>query len=280
MWRLIIALCILFAATFVTASRASGASKPRVVSINVCTDQMLLALADPEQILSLTFLSHNESASVHWEKALQYPTNKGIAEEAIALQPDLVLAGAFTSKYTLQLLQRAGVEVKSVNIASSIDDVMNTLTEVGGWLHQGARAQTLIEDMNTRLANLPTAPLMRPRAAIYDPRGYTVGAGTLRGQSLELAGWHNVAIDRGIQLYGTLALEAVLKLEPDVLISSPYSAGTWSRGQVVTEHPALLQSGLNADVIDVSSAKTICGGPWSVDVIEQLARVRKNYQQK
>lgn len=280
MWRLIIALCILFAATFVTASRASGASKPRVVSINVCTDQMLLALADPEQILSLTFLSHNESASVHWEKALQYPTNKGIAEEAIALQPDLVLAGAFTSKYTLQLLQRAGVEVKSVNIASSIDDVMNTLTEVGDWLQQGARAQALIEDMSTRLANLPTTPLMRPRAAIYDPRGYTVGAGTLRGQSLELAGWHNVAIDRGIQLYGTLALEAVLKLEPDVLISSPYSAGTWSRGQVVTEHPALLQSGLNADVIDVPSAKTICGGPWSVDVIEQLARVRKNYHQK
>jgi len=280
MHRIAFTMCLLLTASFVMAPHANAENKPRVVSINVCTDQMLLALADPEQILSLTFLSHNESASVHREKALQYPTNKGIAEEALALKPDLVLAGAFTSKYTLQLLQRAGMQVKSVNIASSIEEVIETLTEVGRWLQQEERAQALVNDMNARLAKLPTVPNARPRAAIYDPRGYTVGGGTLRGQSLELAGWYNVAVDRGIEQYGNLALETLLTLAPDVLISSPYSEGTWSRGQTINKHPALLQSGLRADVIKVPSAKTICGGPWTVDVIEQLAQVRQNFQTK
>jgi len=276
--RAIFTLCLLLA-TMLGGMQAKATDKPRVVSINVCTDQMLLTLADPEQILSLTFLSHDESASVYRDEALQYPTNKGVAEEAIALQPDLVLAGAFTSKYTLQLLERAGVAVKTVSIASSIDEVMSNMTDVGGWLQQGARAQSLVDQMNNRLSDLPPVPASRPRAAIYDPRGYTVGAGTLRGQILDLAGWHNVSDDRGIQQYGTLALETVLKLEPDVLISSPYSADTWSRGQAVNRHPALLGSGSGIDVVHVPSAQTICGGPWTVDVVEKLAKVREGYRE-
>ena len=33
---------------------AQAAERPRVASINACTDQLLLALADPEQIVGLS----------------------------------------------------------------------------------------------------------------------------------------------------------------------------------------------------------------------------------
>ncbi len=270
-------LCVLFA--LLNASSALAANKPRVASINSCTDQLALTLADPEQILSLTYLSHERSASVLRDKAISFPTNTAHAEEILALAPDLVLAGAYTSKYTIQLLRDAGVRVETINIASSIDDVMNNILMVGEWLDQSDTATAIVDNLKTRISLLPDVPKQRPRAAIFDPNGYTVGANTMRGQILELSGWHNAATDRGVQYYGTLALESLLKLNPDILVASPYSADTWSRAQALSRHPALQQSGINADVVNIPSAKTICAGPWTIGVIEELAQVRLNYQQ-
>ena len=42
---------------------ADAADRPRVASINVCTDQLLLALADPEQILGLSPYSRDAARS-------------------------------------------------------------------------------------------------------------------------------------------------------------------------------------------------------------------------
>ena len=44
---------IRIAALICAASTAHAADLPRVASINTCTDQLLLALADPEQIVGL-----------------------------------------------------------------------------------------------------------------------------------------------------------------------------------------------------------------------------------
>lgn len=248
---------------------------PRVASINLCADQLLLEFADPAQILSLTNLSHNPSASIHVDKAIHYPVNTGIVEEILPLQPDLVLAGTFTSSYTLKLLRATGLRVEIIPIANSMSELMAALEQAAGWIQQEAKAKPVIAAMRKRLASLPAPLEPLPRAAIYDPRGYTVGRSSLRGEMLELAGWHNVAADKGIQSYGTLSLETVLKLDPDVLVESPYSAGTWSRAQALNSHPALRLRGLKADVITIPSSHTICGGAWSMDVIGKLLAARQ-----
>ena len=248
--------------------------KPGVVSINLCADQMILELADAGQIMSLTNLSQQPAASVHFEQASQYPVNKGSAEEVLALQPELVIAGQYSNSYTLRLLQAANVRVETLPIAYSIADVIENLERVAGWLGQDKRGQELTAGLRKRLKLLPSPQQQRPRAAIYDPNGYTVGKDTLRGHILELAGWHNVALDRGIDNYGSLPLETLLKLDPQILLASPYSQGTWSRAQALNAHPSLHMGGLQASVVQVPSSQTICGGPWSLDVIERLVELR------
>lgn len=247
---------------------------PRVASINVCADQLLIELADPEQILSLTNLSQDPAASFHVERAKQYPINKGIVEEILPQQPDIVLAGPFTSRYTLQLLQNIGIRVETVSIANSMEAVIANLENVAGWIGQKERGQEITDVLRQGLAALPEPEHPLPRAAIYDPRGYTVGRASLRGEMLELAGWQNVASEKGIESYGTLELETILKLAPDVLIQSPYSADTWSRAQALNSHPALRTRGLKAPLIVIPSAQTICGGPWSLGVVHQLQDAR------
>lgn len=247
---------------------------PKVTSINLCTDQLMLELADPEQILSLTNLSQDPAASVHVKKAKQYPINTGIVEEILPQQPDFVLAGPFTSRYTLQLLQAVGIRVETVSIANSMEDVITNIENVAGWLGQEERGQQMTDAIRQGLATLPKPPHPWPRAAIYDPRGYTAGRASLRGEMLELTGWQNVASEKGIESYGTLSLETILKLEPDVLVKSPFSADTWSRAQAQNSHPALRKRGLKAPVITIHSSQTICGGPWSMAVIHQLQDAR------
>lgn len=256
---------------------AADSTAPRVVSINLCADQLVLELAAAEQIVSLTNLSLDPAASVHFKAAQDYPTNKGSVEEVITLAPDLVIAGQFTNRHTLQLLRNVDIRVEILPIANSIDALFDNLTQVSLWLEQPQNGEAIIAGLKERLNALPTSTEPRPRAAVYDPNGYTVGKASLRGEILDRAGWHNVASDKGIESYGSLSLETMITLMPDVLISSPFSAGTWSRAQAMNEHPVLHRTGLRAEVIHIPSSHTICGGPWTLDVIEQLHQIRKNH---
>ena len=263
---------------FVSAARLDPVSAddklPRLVSINLCADQLLMSFADDEQILSLSNLSHDAAGSYHVEKALQFPINKGEVEQVLPLQPDLVIAGQYTDRYTVNLLKSVGLRVEQLPIANSMEELFKNFEMVAQWTGHPSRGQATIEQFKSRLAALSQSEEPRPRVAIYDPNGYTVGAASLRGEALELAGWHNVATDLGIDGYGSMALETLINLDPDALVESPYSAETWSRAQAQNAHPAINQRGLKARVISIPSAQTICGGPWTIDVIEKLEQER------
>src|SRR5690606_1418517 len=75
----------------------------RVVSINVCTDQLALLLADEGQLESVSYLSQDPELSVMAAKARKMPVNYAQAEEVFLMKPDLVLAGTFSSRATVGL---------------------------------------------------------------------------------------------------------------------------------------------------------------------------------
>ncbi|MFK8083369.1 MAG: ABC transporter substrate-binding protein [Granulosicoccus sp.] len=253
---------------------------PRVVSINLCTDQLLMLLADPGQIMGLGRLSRDAAGSVFHELANDYSQLDPVAEELLPLAPDLVLTGPFTPRHTLSLLNELGLRVETLPIANSVDQMLDNVQRVGDLIQQVERAADIIGHVRQRLAaiavrvGLLTNP--RPRAAVFDTNGYTVGDKSVRGQILELSGWQNVALEKDIEAYGVLGLEELISLRPQALVESPYSDSTYSRGQTLTRHPAIRASGLDPLIIHVPSNQTICAGPWTVDVIEQLLEVREN----
>lgn len=261
-----------------SSTPADKPALPTVVSINLCADQLVLAFADDSQILSLSHLSHDPAGSVYADMAKRYPTNTGHVEEVLPLQPDLVIAGQYTSRYTLQLLESVGLRVEILPIADSIEALQDNVLQVSRWLGRPEVGQQEVARMQQQLAALSSVTESKPRAAVYDPNGYTVGDNSLRGQSLKLAGWHNVATDKGIGSYGSLSLESLITLAPDALFESPYSPDTWSRGQALSVHPALKHRGLKTKVISIPSSQTICGGPWTVDLIRELEQERISMQ--
>ena len=271
------------------ATNAAPEPLPDVVSINLCADQLLLELAAPGQIRSLSRLALDPAASHHVRRAAGVPTNDGGAEPVLALDADVVIVGEYSDRYTVRLLEARGQDVRTLPLADSVGGVLDNLQLVGDWIGRGDAARELVASLEARLeavaasnatevADAPHAahgPAHPPAAAVYDPNGYTVGPETLRGEMLARAGFANVAEAAGITGYGSLSLESVLRRAPDVLIDSPFSPGTWSRAQALSSHPALRSRGLRPDVITLASADTICGGPWTVTLIERLAAERR-----
>lgn len=254
---------------------AAHAEPPqRIVSINLCADQLLLLLADPEQISALTHLSHEPAASLFHDKALAYPTTKGLAEEVLPYQPDLVIAGEYGGIHTTTLLTKLGIRVEKLPIAENLDATLSNIRLIATLVGHPERGEAIVTHMQQRLATLSPRPEHPPLAAVYDPNGYSVGINSLRGQAIALAGWRNAGDELGISSYGSLSLESMVRIKPDALIDSPYTLNTYSRAEALSKHPALRGSKLHPHTITLPSNQTICEGPWLVDAIIQLQQER------
>jgi ABC-type Fe3+-hydroxamate transport system substrate-binding protein len=105
----------------------AGSHPVSVASINLCADQLLLLLADGEQIVSLSKLAHDKAGSRFYKQAQAYPVNQAAAEQILPLQPDLVIAGQFTNSYTIKLLMELGLRVEILPIADTINTMINNI---------------------------------------------------------------------------------------------------------------------------------------------------------
>ena len=113
----------LVVAAFAAAATAAAEPLPRVASINVCADQHLLALADPEQILTVNWLAADPEESLMASEARRYTLNYGTAEELLKFAPDVVLAGTYTSPFTRTMLRRLGVSVVELDQGRSAERI-------------------------------------------------------------------------------------------------------------------------------------------------------------
>src|SRR5690606_12598919 len=131
---------------------AGEASPRRVVSMNLCTDQMAMLVAAPGQLFSVSHLAADPTSSVLASQAAHYAVNHGQAEEIFLMQPDLVLAGTYTDKATVDLLKSLGIQVEEFAPESSFDDIRDNLRRMGNLLGQRQRGEELVADLDRRLA--------------------------------------------------------------------------------------------------------------------------------
>ena len=82
------------AALALTLAVSNAVAYPHhVMSLSMCTDDLLLELLPPDRIASVTYYSRLPSNSYQWPQAAKVAINWGSVEEVLAQKPDLVLAG-------------------------------------------------------------------------------------------------------------------------------------------------------------------------------------------
>lgn len=263
----------LFAACLWLAMPASVQAAPaRVVSINVCTDQLAMLIAGEGQLHAVSALARDPNSSTMTQEAQAYAVNHALAEEIFLMKPDLVLAGTFSSRATVGLLRTLGITVEEFAPARSFDDVRENIQRVGTLLDRQARAAELVAELDAGLAALAAEPPSGRKIALYDANSYTTGKGTLANEIFHAAGLVNVAEEMGITGSGRVPLEMLIVARPDMVATSFRDYGAPALAQENFVHPAFAALEAQSQPVAVPVPNMICGAPFTLEAAFVLQR--------
>lgn len=245
---------------------------PRIASINLCTDQLLVTLADPTQILGLSPYSRDRARSWDATKAAQFPKLSGEAEDVLVLRPDAVVAGRFTKRATRELLKDKGVRVVEFDAARSLDDVKKQIRQMGDLVQHPDRALAEIQRLDAAIAHAREIVARKPyRVLALSRRGWVSGGDSLTSSLLATAGLSNAAADLGYKLGGFASLEAIVSLRPDFLLVSDGGEFAEDEGRAFLLHQALEHFYPPEKRLVIPERLTVCGGPRLSEALDRLA---------
>ncbi|WP_235679358.1 ABC transporter substrate-binding protein [Aquibium microcysteis] len=254
---------------------AAADGTPRVMSLNVCTDQLVLALAAPEQIVSLSVLSDDPDYSFLHAKAGAYPKNAGIAEEVFVAAPEAVVTGTYSLHNTTQLLRHLGLRVEEFDYTQTLDTIPLDIRRMGAILGAEARAEAMAAAFERDLAALRVpADAPRPTIVLYGQNGVATGADTLAGSVLEAAGFRNLAAERGFAGMAPYPLELLVSDRPDVVLLPARAEDAPALADEVTRHPAIAASGARLASGIVPRGAWNCGGYFTLEAVRALRGLR------
>ncbi len=264
--------CVAALFSLMAFADAANATPLRIVSLNLCADELVLRLAAPGTVKSVTWLARDPGLSNVAALAEAIPVNRGLAEDVVPLAPDLVIAGAYTTRTAVSLLRRLKIPVLELDVPRTVDEALAQITTVAaaiGRPENGAQLISVIRDGLSRLDTVRSTEAP-PIAAIYQPNGLTIGQGSLVNDLLRRAGLRNLAIERRIDNYGALPLEWLLLAQPDLLIVNTAGDVGHAMAYEILSHPALMSRYHGDRVVSVPSAWWSCPGPRLVDTVQRL----------
>jgi iron complex transport system substrate-binding protein len=259
------------------ASATAQAPKPqRIVSLDLCADQLLIELVARTRIAAVTHLAADPGVSAIWQKAKGLPVTRGAAEDVLRHRPDLVLAGPFGVAPTVSLLRRLKANVAVVPLVSDLEGVRAAVRAVAAAVGEEAKGEAMIGAFDRQLAQIkPPSQASAPTAVVYQVGGNVSVAGSLADAALTAAGFHNKAPEYRLTRGGQVPLELLVASPPDLLVLT--SAADEYRTTVVSDnlrHPALAILRRQRASVVVPWRLWLCGTPHIADTIVRLSEVR------
>lgn len=232
----------------------------RVASLNLCTDEYLLLLARPQEVVSVSYLSQDRLESPLWRTAQAHKGNRGSIEEVIALRPSMVLTMGGGGRSTSLLARRLHLRALDLSYAGTLDEVERNLRIVATALGDASRADAWVG----RIQHLRrTSPKRTIDAMWVSGSGDSLAPGSLGMQWLRLAGMQQRNLAGG-----RVTLETILTKPPKILVKSDYRSGQMSDGARWLTHPIVRRSRSRQLLTD--GRPWTCMGPLMVPEIERL----------
>lgn len=250
---------------------APAPDRPRhVVSMNLCADELVLRLADREQVAAVTYLAHDPRGSTVAREATGIAVTRGLSEEIVALRPDLVVAGAFTTRTTVGLLKRVGFPLLELGVPNDFDGVRAQIRTVAAALGYATRGEAMVAALDARLAEV--VPAAKPlRALVMRPNAFTVAPGSLGDAVIRAAGLVNVAAELGRDRFGQVPLEAAAFADADLIVLDEGEPGRPSLADALLHHPVLDVLRRQGRTVSIPNRLWTCPGPQVAEVVARLA---------
>ncbi|MBS1103299.1 ABC transporter substrate-binding protein [Gluconobacter sp. Dm-62] len=259
-------MAVLLLSGWLTGSADAGPVRTRIVSLNLCTDELLLELAEPAHILGLSPLAADCAESVQCETAKTHPVQRPDGENLVATRPDLVLDGTW-HKPTVPLVTGA-MHVPFVQLpsAASLTDIPNQIRTIARAIGEDARGEELAHTFTNHLPDLHAAHPEKILTATVIGANLSGEEGGLITDILTRAGFRLSTFGRSD---GTIPIEMLIAHPPDLLVTGMISEGS-SLAESAVQHPALKDRFRGPHLLALPGRLTLCGTPETLDALTAL----------
>ncbi len=258
----LLALSILLSSNYSVAAA-------RVVSLNACTDELLLQFAEPQQIAGVTHLLHSPQSEAVLDDHPEILKLSGDAERIYKIRPSIVIAGPFSNPQTLEQLKRAHIKILIFRDPGNWEDLLQTVKSLEEML--GTTPQMALFRRNILNLNLhgPDSQWARKRALFWSAAGHVPGRGTFENTILQTFGMRNAVNYEG---YAFLSLEKLIQLQPDIIIvtEGPNQRNSWNHDTLF--HPALRAALPHLEYMQIPEEAVSCASGYTVEVLENLLK--------
>ena len=234
----------------VTAAAPQG-----IVSLDLCTDWMLLKYADPAQVRAYSPLLYEYHAD--WVPR-GLPLHDGSLENILQLEPGLLISGEYNAILLRKRLRQLGLPVAVLSLPTSLESIRDYQAEFLELI--GAEPGSVSADW------VRFYPPRNETLLLLGPNGIGTGAETIENDLLRRAGWDNYIDAPG---YVNLQLERIVADPPDAIYSSAPLSN--SLANLFTRHPAIRRLMPRHAEPRGENWRWQCPGPWSLDLIQELA---------
>jgi iron complex transport system substrate-binding protein len=266
-----------FLISSVMSAPGLAAALPRIASMNVCTDQLLLPVADPEQIVGLSPFSRAAWLTKH---PRPYPMLSGGAEDVLVLRPDVVIASMFDKRSTRELLKEHGLRLVEFVVPRNLSEVKDQIRQLGEIAGHPDRATSEIARLDAALERARQAVAGKHyRILQLTRRGWVEGSDSFISSLLSETGLFNTAGELGFKFGGYASLETIVNLKPDLLLVSQGASIAHDGGEAFLLHPALERFYPPQKRIVIPEGLTECGGVMLAEALDVLVRELKRVSQ-
>lgn len=247
----------------------------RVVTVNLCLDQLALRLTASGQLVGVSALSHDPRISVLANQARAITPVRARVESILELRPDLVIFDSVAHLGIRELVRRAGVPILEVPWAASLEEAEALIARIGAALGRREAGEGLIDEMRAERGRLARRGPPTTLAAVLQANGGTTGKGSLMDELLRLTGFRNLAAELGVPAYGRWSLETVLAGQPDVLVLDAEANANPARATEFVDHAAFKSMTGKMRRVSVPMKYSICAGPDNFQAMRLLAEARR-----
>jgi len=247
----------------------AAAQKPakRVMSLDSCADQYVLALAPRETVVGVSPRAGAPDSFLR-AKAVGLPRRRTTVEAVLGARPDVVVRQWGGDARLTAAIARRGVQTVSLGDATDFDGVRANVRQVAQVLNREAEGEALLARMDANLARAAGAGA--GRSAFYlTPGGYTAGPNTMIDAMLRAAGFSNAASQ---PYFSPAPLEQLVLNPPRAVVLGFFDltragADRWGPGR----HAALRQATRGRVIASLPGAMLGCSAWFAADGARALA---------
>jgi iron complex transport system substrate-binding protein len=240
---------------------------PRVMSLDQCSDEYILALSPRNDIVGLSYRADDGDSWMR-QKAVGLPLRRVSTESVLAARPDVVVRYWGGDARLSAALTRRGMRVVNIQEASDFDGVRANVRTVAAALDEAPAGEAIVADMDRKLATAAGA-WKGARAVYVTPGGFTAGSGTLVDAVLRAADLNN---DTKTPSYSALSLEKLVLDPPAAIVLGFFDLfarvnDRWGIGR----HGAMQRLLGQRTVASLPGSELGCPGWFAADGAAQLA---------